>query len=123
MADKGFSSKQARKKYRKGLIQGALKNKVADVRVGARQRADFYAQLRHMKLRRHEIAKEFQHLGTAVEDLQRDVRKLADRQGVNRSGVDECVAALLKVRSNVTTVTDDYRSLAHKKIFYGEKAA
>ncbi len=123
MAKTNFRSKRERKQYRKGLIQGALKNKVADIQVGARQRAEFYANLRRMKLKRHEIAREFTVLADTVTDLQRDLRKAADRKAVDPREVEEALAAVLKVRSNVGTVAEDYQRLAHKKIYFGEVAA
>jgi hypothetical protein len=80
-----FASKRERKRVRKGLARAALANFVAEARTGAAERAEFYRRLRHMKLRRMEVAKKMVALSITVGALQQQLRRVEDR-GVLMSG-------------------------------------
>lgn len=79
VAGANFVPKRERKRVRKSMVRAYLANRVAEVRVGAAQRAEFYRNLRMMKLRRIEIAKGMVVLSAMVDALQSRLESLGDR--------------------------------------------
>ena len=64
-----FEPKRIRKAKRKALIRAQFGNMTANVRAAAEDRAEFYRNLRTMKLKRRLIAREMRKLDGMMADL------------------------------------------------------
>lgn len=117
---KNFESKRDRKKRRKGIVRAALANRVADVKITAHDRAQFYRTLREKKLRRREIAQHMQLLADMVADLHNTVRRQANRYNCDPFIADEALSQANAVKPKAQAIADDYARLSRQKIYFGE---
>jgi hypothetical protein len=136
--DANFVSKRERKQVRKSMVRAYLANRVAEARVGAAERAEFYRNLRHMKLRRRKIAAEMHVLGDMVAGLHREITRTVDRYNtrssssdvegtrllreVQRSG-DEARELAKAAQTSVATAADEFQLFAQRRIYFTEAAA
>ncbi|MFC7650293.1 hypothetical protein ACFQX6_65675, partial [Streptosporangium lutulentum] len=74
-----FESKSVRKARRKLLVRGAVGNVIADARMAKEDRAEFYRNLRQIKLKRRQLSKEMDKLAGMTEGLLRSVQHFANR--------------------------------------------
>ncbi|WP_433308084.1 hypothetical protein ACQP2F_46485 (plasmid) [Actinoplanes sp. CA-030573] len=129
-----FTSKSERKRIRKGMIRAYVSNKVADARVGAANRADFYRRLRQMKQRRIDIARAMAVLAGMVEAASSKAGTLpalidninaktpAQKKTVNElyASVDETVSAGHAAAKSTSAASDEMGAFAKRRIYYSE---
>ncbi|WP_410666435.1 hypothetical protein [Amycolatopsis sp. lyj-84] len=119
-----FQPKRVRKQIRKGLIRAAVTNKIADVKVSAKERAQFYRQLRELKQRRRTIAAEFARLSTMVDGLQRGVYHVEDRYpGVSAGLLEEASLLVKTARAAVSSTADEMQAFSRRKVYFTEAVA
>ena len=135
--DANFLPKRERKVIRKGLIRAALSNRVAEARVGAAERAEFYRNLRLMKVRRRAIAKEMFVLVAMVDGLTRQVDRVGDRldhrptqtpeeQAAEKAlvaAVDEALDAGQAAERAVSAAAGEFQEFSRRKIYYTQAVA
>lgn len=127
-AGANFQPKRVRKAERKKLIskksvRGVLTNKVADARLAAAERAEFYRNLRQMKLVRRKIATEMATLATMVAGLQREARRVMDRYSdVDAGLVEEAVHIVKQANAAVSTAADEMYTFSRKRVFFTQVA-
>ncbi len=121
LRDANFLPKRERKAIRKGLVRGYVANKVADARLGAAQRAEFYRNLRQIKLRRIEIAKNFQHLADRLISLYEREQRLEDQVGgIDIKLLDEAIDAVAAAWKAVNEAASEFASFARQRVYYTE---
>jgi hypothetical protein len=135
--DANFLPKRERKQVRKSMVRAYLANRVAEARVGAAERAEFYRNLRHMKLRRRKIAAEMYVLGDMVSGLHREITRTVDRhstrasasdadagllRAVERSG-DEARELARAAEASVATAADEFQLFSQRRIYFTEAVA
>jgi hypothetical protein len=119
-----FQPKRIRKQIRKGLVRGYVGNKVADARVAARERAEFYRNLRLMKMQRRKIADQMRILATMIEGLRRDVTRVGDREpNVDMSLVEQAGALAKVADSSIAAAAEQFHSFSRKKIYFVQELA
>lgn len=124
VASANFQSKTKRQRARRGLVQGHVKNAFADARVSARERAEFYANLRNLKMRRRKIAEEMAVLAAMTAGLQRDVLHVGDRYpDVDEAVVDEAHGLVKRANASVGAVADELHAFSRRKVFFTEAVA
>lgn len=127
-AGANFQPKRVRKAERKKLIskksvRGVLTNKVADARLAAAERAEFYRNLRQMKMARRKIATEMATLATMVAGLQREARRVMDRYSdVDAGLVEEAVHIVKQANAAVSTAADEMYTFSRKRVFFTQVA-
>ena len=127
-AGSNFQPKRVRKAARKKLIskksvRGVLTNKVADARLAAAERAEFYRNLRQMKMARRKIATEMATLATMVAGLQREARRVMDRYSdVDAGLVEEAVHIVKQANAAVSTAADEMYTFSRKRVFFTQVA-
>ena len=127
-AGANFQPKRERKAARKKLIskksvRGVLTNKVADARLAAAERAEFYRNLRQMKMARRKIATEMATLATMVAGLQREARRVMDRYSdVDAGLVEEAVHIVKQANAAVSTAADEMYTFSRKRVFFTQVA-
>lgn len=119
-----FTPKRVRKAERKKLIRkwsmrGALSNRVADARLSAAERAEFYRNLRQLKLRRRSIATEFATLAGLVAGLQRDAQRVMDRYtDVDVGLVEEALHVIKQANASTATAADEMQAFSRRKVYF-----
>jgi len=114
-----FEPKRIRKAKRKALIRGYVGNKVADVRSGVEDRAEFYKNLRMVKLRRRHIAKEMAGLADMMRGLLTEVQRTGDRHPDFSSPTLHEAHDLVKAAySSVTVAADDFHLFSRARVYY-----
>lgn len=127
-AGANFQPKRVWKAERKKLIskkslRGALTNKVADARLAAAERAEFYRNLRQMKMARRKIATEMATLATMVAGLQREARRVMDRYSdVDAGLVEEAVHIVKQANASTATAADEMYTFSRKRVFFTQVA-
>lgn len=123
-----FEPKRVRKAKRKKLIskkslRGELINRVADARLSAAERAEFYRNLRQIKVSRRKIATEMATLATMVAGLQRETRRVMDRYSdVDAGLVEEAVHIVKQANAAVSTAADEMYTFSRKRVFFTQVA-
>lgn len=127
-AGSNFQPKRERKAARKKLIskksvRGVLTNKVADARLAAAERAEFYRNLRQMKMARRKIATEMATLATMVAGLQREARRVMDRYSdVDAGLVEEAVHIVKQANAAVSTAADEMYTFSRRRVYFTQVA-
>lgn len=123
--DVNFAPKRERKAVRKSMIRAALANKVADVRSGARERAEFYKNLRQLKMARRSIAAEMAKLAVMTSGLMDEVRHVEARypDGVPLGLLDETALLAKNAHASMSTAADEMATFAKKKVLFTEAVA
>lgn len=127
-AGANFQPKRVRKAERKKLIskksvRGVLTNKVADARLAAAERAEFYRNLRQMKMARRKIATEMATLATMVAGLQREARRVMDRYSdVDAGLVEEAVHIVKQANAAVSTAADEMYTFSRRRVYFTQVA-
>jgi hypothetical protein len=123
-AGANFQPKRIRKQIRRGLVRGYVGNKVADARVAARERAEFYRNLRLMKMQRRKIAAQMKILATMVEGLRRAIGSVADRErDVDMALVEQAASLAKQADSSVGAAAEQFHSFSRKKIYFVQELA
>lgn len=122
-----FESKNQREARRKHLvsqktgIRGKAANVVAEKRLSAKERAEFYRNLREIKMRRRQIAKHMSSLERMVEGLQSDIIHIRDRyDGLDESKIDEALALTKKANAAVGVASGEFYVFARRRVFFTE---
>jgi hypothetical protein len=124
--DANFTPKRARKAerkrlIRKGVMRGHVGNAVADARMSARERAEFYRRLRELKQRRRKIADEFAVLVSITAGLQRDAQHVLDRHpDVDAGLLDEAMLLIKRAHASVGAAADEMQAFSRRKVFFIE---
>ncbi len=127
-AGSNFQPKRERKAARKKLIskksvRGTLTNKVADARLSAAERAEFYRNLRQMKMARRKIASEMAVLATMVEGLQRETRRVMDRYNdIDLGLVEEALHIVKKANAATGTAADEMHAFSRRRVYFTQVA-
>ncbi|QWF86077.1 hypothetical protein [Amycolatopsis sp. CA-230715] len=118
------SAKSVRKQVRKGLVRAAVTNKIADKRMAARERAEFYRNLRQLKMRRRKIADKMARLTVVAQGLLNEVQHVEDRYiGVDAGLVDETRMLAKAALSSVSAAADEWHTFSRKKVYFTEAVA
>jgi hypothetical protein len=119
-----FQSKSVRKRIRRGMIRGYVGNKVADARVASRERAEFYRNLRQMKMRRRKIAAEMAVLAEMMTGLRREIGRVGDRnRNVDMRYVEEALMLAKTADSSVSTAAAEFYAFSRRRIYFTEAMA
>lgn len=119
-----FEPKRVRKAKRKALIRGYLANKRADLRAERADRAEFFRNLRQMKIQRRKIAAEMRALTDRVRALQSEVATVEHRHPtVDLRLVDETRDLVKDALKSVTAAADDYFAFSRARIYYVKELA
>jgi hypothetical protein len=115
-----FEPKRVRKARRKALIRGMVGNAVADVRNEFADRAEFYRNLRMIKLRRRHVAREMHALADMVKGLLGEVQRVENRHPELAGGAAfEEARELAKVAyASVSTAADEFALFARNRVYY-----
>ena len=124
VADANFLPKRQRKQVRKSMVRAYLANRVTEAREGARDRAEFYRNLRAIKMRRRAIAKEMQALAVTVSGLQQDLRRLEDRGvEVDLGLLDECYDLARSAVGSTHAAAAEWELFSRRRVYYTELVA
>lgn len=116
-----FAPKRERKQIRKSLIRAYVSNKVGEARVGAQERAEFYRNLRQIKLRRRKIAQEMAVLADMVGGLGREVHRVADRhREVDSSYLEEANSLVKVAMGSIAAASDEFWSFSRARVWFTE---
>jgi hypothetical protein len=119
-----FASKRERKRVRKSMVRAALANWVATKRGEAAERAEFYRNLRRLKLRRIEIAKAMRVLAIGVEGLQQQLRRVEDRNpSFDLKVLDEALDLGRAAVGSTEAAASEWELFAKRKIYFTEVVA
>jgi hypothetical protein len=114
-----FEPKRVRKAKRKALIRGYLANKVADVRTEMQDRAEFFRNLRLIKLQRREIAAEMSFLAEDLRALSREVGAVEQRYpAVDLKLVDEAHDLVLDAIKSASAAASDWFAFSRQRVYY-----
>lgn len=114
-----FEPKRVRKAKRKALIRGVVGNAVADVRSELDDRAEFYKNLRMIKLRRRHIAKEMGVLTDMVRALLGEVQRLGNRHpDFTAPTLHEAHDLIKAAYSSTATAADEFRLFSRNRVYY-----
>lgn len=116
---KVFSSKRARKAYRKNIIRNVVANKRADWQIRRESKREFYRRLRLMKLNRLRVASEMEDLAGELNHLRRQVVRVEDRRpAVDPRIVAVAVASIASAERAVDGLAANYRAFAKRRILH-----
>lgn len=127
-AKANFEPKRVRKAQRKRLIskkslRGELNNRMVDARLSAAERAEFYRNLRQLKMARRKIAAEMATLATLVAGLQREARRVGDRyDDVDAGLVDEALHVIKQANAAVSTAADEMHAFSRRRVYFTQVA-
>jgi hypothetical protein len=113
-----FESKSARKRRRKALIRGHVKNAIANGRINHRERAAFYKRLRVMKIRRRQIAADLRILAIELGGLVREVRHVEDRYQIHHGVIEEPLGLAKQAATAADQAADEFYAFSRNKIFF-----
>lgn len=116
-----FLPKRERKQVRKSMVRAYLANRISEARVGRQDRAEFYRNLRYMKIRRRQIAQQMQVLGDLLEGLYREVGRVPDRYpDADLKLADEAEGLAARAAVAVETAAVELHAFARRRIYYTE---
>lgn len=117
-----FEPKRIRKAKRKALIRAQFGNMTANVRAAAEDRAEFYRNLRTMKLKRRLIAREMRKLDGMMADLLAGVQHLGNRypafERAYGRALDEAMEICKAARVSTSVAADEWEAFAARKVYY-----
>jgi hypothetical protein len=119
-----FESKRVRKAKRKALIRGYVGNKIVDVKMEAADRAEFYRNLRLVKLQRRKIAQQMRGLCDQLRALEREVAAVEHRvPTVDLRLVDETHDAVREALKAAVVAADEFFLFSRQKVYYIKETA
>lgn len=114
-----FEPKRVRKAKRKALIRGVVGNMAADVRAGMDDRAEFYKNLRMIKLRRRHVAKEMNSLADMLKGLLGEVQRIADRYpAFTAASLHEAHDLVKSAYTSSSVAADEFALFARNRVYY-----
>jgi hypothetical protein len=114
-----FEPKRVRKARRKLMVRGALGNVLADARMAKEDRAEFYRNLRQIKLKRRQLSKEMDKLAGMTEGLLRSVQHTANRHpDFNARSLDEARDLAKAAHTSVSVAADEFRVFSRVRVYY-----
>jgi hypothetical protein len=120
-----FEPKRVRKAKRKAraktLMRGYVGNVIADAQMEAADRAEWYRNLRLMKMRRRLLADKMAQLAADVETLKRTVDRVESRGSVPssvRDTLDQAKAATSKAHQVVSMTAEELKIFARVRVLY-----
>jgi hypothetical protein len=114
-----FEPKRVRKAKRKALIRGVIGGGLVSLRSEYEDRAEFYRNLRMVKLRRKLLAREMTTLSEMVAGLLGEVQRI-DTRNPEAAGpaLDEARELVKAAHGSVSTAADEFRMFARNRIYY-----
>lgn len=114
-----FEPKRIRKAKRKALLRGMVGNTIADVRNEFEDRAEFYRNLRMIKLRRRHIAKEMAALADMVKGLFSEVQRVENREpDFSAPSLHEAHDLVKAAVTSVSVAADEFAMFARNRVYY-----
>lgn len=114
-----FEPKKVRKAKRKVLLRGLAGNVVADVRTEFEDRAEFYRNLRMVKLKRRVLAKEMTVLAEGLQALRSEVSRVENRYPDFSSGLIDDARDLAKsAYVSASVAADELAVFAMRRVYY-----
>lgn len=114
-----FEPKRVRKAKRKMLLRGQVGNLVEDVRSEYEDRAEFYRNLRMIKLRRKHVAREMTSLAEMVRALLDEVQRVETRNpDAAGAALDEARELVKTAYGSVSTAADEFKLFARNRVYY-----
>ncbi|WP_433501830.1 hypothetical protein ACQP1K_29470 (plasmid) [Sphaerimonospora sp. CA-214678] len=114
-----FEPKRVRKAKRKALLRGMVGNTIADVRSEFEDRAEFYKNLRMIKLRRRHVAKEMQVLADMVKGLLSEVQRVENREpDFSAATLHEAHDLVKAAVTSVSVAADEFALFARNRVYY-----
>lgn len=113
-----FESKSERKRKRKRLIRGYVRNVVADARINHAERAAFYKRLRVMKIRRRQIAADLRNLAIELDGVVGEVRHVEDRYRIHYGLIEEPLGLAKQAATAASAAADEFYAFSRAKIFF-----
>lgn len=119
VAGSNFEPKRVRKAKRKAMLRGHLGNVRANVRASAEDRAEFYRNLRTMKVKRRLIAREMRRLDQLVAELLQGVQHFANRYPEFRpTSLEDALGLCKAARVSASVAADEWAAFAARKVYY-----
>lgn len=119
-----FEPKRVRKAKRKALVRGYFANKKADIRTEMADRAEFFRNLRAMKMQRRKIAHEMRVLADQLRALERDVANVEHRHPtVNLAVVDQTHDVVHDAVKAATVAADEFFVFSRQRMYYVKELA
>lgn len=116
-----FASKSARQRVRKSMLRAAVSNWAAEKRMSAKERAEFYRNIRRMKLRRRMIASGMRDLAISVEAMQQQLRRVEDRHpDFDLKILDEALDLGRAAVGSTNAAAAEFELFAKRKIYFTE---
>lgn len=114
-----FEPKRVRKARRKMLVRGALGNIIADANMAREDRAEFYRNLRQIKLRRRHLAREMATLADRTRDLLTSIQHVGNRYpDFKGRSLDEAREEAKAAYTSVSVAADEYRVFSRVRVYY-----
>jgi hypothetical protein len=114
-----FEPKKVRKAKRKMLLRGLAGNAVADVRTEFEDRAEFYRNLRMVKLKRRKLAKEMTFLAQGLQVLRIEVSRVENRYPDFSSRLIDDARDLTKsAYVSASVAADELAVFAMRRVYY-----
>jgi hypothetical protein len=119
-----FEPKRVRKQRRKALVRAYLANKRADFSAARADRAEFFRNLRLVKVQRQKIAREMRVLALTLSALQREVAAVEDREPtVDLAVVDEAHDLVRSALKAANGAADEFFLFSRQRIYYFKETA
>lgn len=120
---KVFSSKSARKAYRKAASARVVSaNYRADRAIYKETKQQFYRRLRMVKQNRHRVAREMHELAGLIGDLRRELVRTEHRcPAVDPTLVAAAVRLVGRAERTADVLAGQYREFAHKRILFQKR--
>lgn len=113
-----FEPKRVRKARRKALLRGVIPNAMASARSEWDDRAEFYRNLRMIKLRRRVVAKEMRAMAEMVRGLLTEVTRVQTRHSEMGAVADEAHELVKVAYGSVSTAADEFALFARNRVYY-----
>lgn len=121
LRDANFMPKRQRKAVRRGMVRGYLANKVADRQAAREDRAEFYRNLRQIKLHRRVIARQMWLLASSVAGLRSQVRRIEVLYPeIDIRFVEEVEGAIRVAELAVQAAASEFYAFSRARIYYSE---
>lgn len=114
-----FEPKRIRKARRKALVRGTFGNIIADARMAKEDRAEFYRNLRMIKLRRRHLAKEMATLAGMMQGLLGSVQNVGNRHPEFKArSLDEARDEAKAAFTSVSVAADEFQLFSRVRVHY-----
>lgn len=116
VADATFTSKRARKAYRKTLRQ-VIANKIVDKGLDRREKQKYYQTLRLVKMRRRKVADELRVLSDMLGALARETARCHDRvRASNPAIVSYATETARQAASGLYATADEFAAFSRRTV-------